>query len=211
MKYLYREIKEFYHKGDNQFYFSLAGPLAMGTIHLIYVLNQFDWLVLNYCMFSYLMAFIKVWQWSIEKFKLKPNNYIAGVISVFVLLTPLMVSLILTITTRDNPYYIFDWLVYAYALYGTVKMVLAIKKLFANNKTEREYTLSLIGLIAALYTIQMMEFRLIMFGGDGQVDDQMYLLELFTQGAIFIFTLVVIVLLIIKQIKRNKVEEEGLN
>lgn len=209
---LIKRIKNFYHSGDNEFYFSLAGPLAMGTIHLVYTLIQFDWWVFNYCLFSYLMAFIKVWQWSIEKFNLKPNNYIAGSLSILVLLVPMMVCIIMTIVRNNAKEYIFEWLVYAYALYGTIKMVLAIKKLFKKDKTDRVYVVSLLGLIAALYTMQMMEHRLILLGGNGVVTEKMYNMELITQGFIFIFSLFVIILFIyklIKKTKKNKIEENN--
>ncbi len=203
MNNLINKIKDFYHKGDNEFYFSLAGPLIMGTIHLITLLLHFDWIILNYLIFSYLMALLKVWQWAIKKYNIKPNNYIAGIISILIILAPMMASFILTIRFKDAPYYIFEWLVYAYALYGTVKMVLAINKIRKKNKNDYEYVTSFLRLSSALYTIQMMEFRLIMFSSNDVMPYDMYVLQLFSQGAIFIFLLFVI-FLFIKKLRKQK-------
>ena len=202
MKQLTKKIKDIYHTGDNAFYVSLFGPIIMGTIHLIFVIIKFDWILVNYCIFSYLMALFKVWQWAIEKYHLKPNHYVAGIISMVVVLAPMMAAFILTIMYKDAPHYIIDWFIYAYALYGTIKMVVAIKGLVKKDKIERKYVLSYLSMIGALYTMQMMEFALIMTFSNG-FDNGMYLMQLFTQGAIFLFSLFLIGLFIHKTI-RNK-------
>lgn len=149
MKKITDKIKDFYHHGDVAFYISLLGPLTMGTIHLVFVIIKFDWILVNYCIFSYLMALFKVWQWAIEKYHIKPNHYVAGIISILVVLALIMASFILTIMYKDAPHYIFDWLIYAYALYGTIKMVFAVKGLIKKNKTDRQCVLSYLGLIGA--------------------------------------------------------------
>lgn len=204
MKKIINRIKNFYHQGDVAFYISLFGPLSMGTIHLIASIIHFDWIVLNYCVFSYLVALAKTWQWAIAKYHLKPNHYIAGFISILIILAPMMASFILTIRFKDAPHYIFDWLIYAYALYGTLKMIFAIKNLIKKDKSNKQYVLSFLGLIGALYTVQMMEFNLVMAFSD-DLDNSMYLMQLFTQGAIFLFSLFVIGLFIYKhfQVKNN--------
>lgn len=203
MKKLIKKITDFYHSGDIAFYVSLIGPLTMGTIHLIVSIVHFNWIVVNYCIFSYLMLLFRVWQWAIEKYHLKPNNYIAGIISMFIVLAPMMAAFILTILYKDAPHYIFDWLIYAYATYGTIKMVFAIKNLCKKEKTNRQYVLAFLGLISALYTIQMMEFNLIMAFSDS-ADHSMYLMQLFTQGAIFLFSLFVIGVFIYKLVSTSK-------
>ena len=200
MKKIISKIMEFYNKGDNRFYFSLLGPLTMGTIHLAATIMHFDWIVVNYCIFSYLMALFKVWQWAIEKYHIMPNHYLAGAISTIIVLAPMMAAFVLTILYKDDPNYFIDWLIYAYALYGTLKMVFAIKSLVKKDKTKRQYVLSYLGLLAALYTIQMMEFSLIKTFSDKNQDNSMYLMQLFTQGAIFIFSIVVIILFLKKYI-----------
>ena len=200
MRKIIKKITDFYNSGDIKFYFSLLGPLTMGTIHLVSTILHFDWIVVNYCIFSYLMALFKVWQWTIEKYNTKPNNLMAGVISMITIIAPMTASFIMTIMFKDAPHYIFEWLIYAYSTYGTIKMVFAIKSLAKKEKSDREYVNSYFGLIGALYTIQMMEFKLIMFASNGEVDYSMYLMQLFTQGAIFIFSIVVIILFVKKYI-----------
>ena len=198
------KIKDIYHYGDNKFYLSLFGPLAMGTIHIVAIIIKFDWIIFNYCIFYYLMAIFKVWQWAIGKYNIKPNHYIAGIISVFIILAPMMASFIMTILYREAPHYFFDWFIYAYALYGTIKMIFAIKNMVKKEKSEKEDTLAFINMISALYTIQMLEFALVTTFSDEKTDSAMYLMQLFTQGFIFLFSIFIIVILSIKTIKKYK-------
>lgn len=64
-------------------------------------------------------------------------------------------------------------------------MVFAIKELSKKNKNERQTVLSYLGIISSLYTIQMMEFALIKTFSENGEDYAMYLMQLFSQGAIF--------------------------
>ena len=207
MKKIIKKIIDFYHSGDIAFYVSLIGPLTMGTIHLVASIIHFDWIVVNYCIFSYLMLLFRVWQWTIEQYHLKPNHFVAGIISMLIVLAPMMAAFILTILYKDAPHYIFDWLIYAYATYGTIKMVFAIKNLCKKEKTNRQYVLSFFFFFIALYTIQMMEFSLIKTFSESGNDSSMYLMQLFTQGAIFIVSLIIIVLFIIRLIKQKPAED----
>lgn len=209
MKKIINRIKHFYNTGDIAFYVSLLGPLIMGTIHLIFVIINFDWILVNYCIFSYLMLLFKVWQWAIEKYHIKPNHYLAGAISMVLVLAPMMSAFVLTILFKESPHYFIDWLIYGYALYGTLKMIFSIKSLANKNKTDRQFILSFLGLIGALYTIQMMEFSLIKTFSESENDGSMYLIQLFTQGAIFVFSLFVIGLFIYKTITINKNKDCG--
>ena len=194
---------DFYKKAGIGLYVSILGSLIMGTFHLIFVIIKFDWILVNYCIFSYLMMLFKVWQWAIDKYHLKPNSYIAGTISMILVLAPMMAAFILTILYKDAPHYLFDWFIYAYALYGTLKMVFAIRGIVKKDKTDKQFVLSFLSLVGALYTLQMMEFNLIMTFDEG-TDNAMYLMQLFTQGAIFLFAIFVIVLFIYKFIKLNQ-------
>ena len=203
MKFIDR-IKSIYNHGDVAFYFSLLGPLLMGTLHLIVTILHFNWIFLNYCIFSYTVVLFKVWQWAIEKYRIKPNCYIAGVISLVFIIAPMMASIVMTIRYKDAPHYVFDWLVYAYATYATIKIVFAIRSMFKKNKNDRQYILSYLGMITSLYTVQMMEFALIMTFSSGRSDNSMYLMQLFTQGAIFLFALFVIFLFIRKYVNSKK-------
>ncbi|MBQ9266326.1 MAG: hypothetical protein IJ186_04615 [Bacilli bacterium] len=204
MKNLFKKLIDFYHKGDVAFYFSLLGPLTMGTIHLVLTIIKFDWILVNYSVFSYLMALFKVWQWAIEKYHIKPSSYVAGIISILLVLAPMMASFIMTILYKDAPHYLFDWFIYAYALYGTLKMIFAIKGLVKKDKIERQYVLSFFGLISALYTIQMMQFNLIKTFEEEGSDNAMYLMQLFTQGVIFLFSIFVIGLFVYKLISNKR-------
>ena len=209
MKKIINRIRDFYNRGDAAFYLSLLGPFIMGTIHLVFVLIRFDWILVNYCIFSYLMFLSKVWQWAIEKYHIKPSHYLAAVISLSIVFAPMMAAIVLTILYKDSPHYFIDWFIYAYALYGTLKMIFAIKNLVKKDKTDRQYVLSFLGLIGALYTIQMMEFSLIKTFSESGNDGAMYLIQLLTQGAIFLFSLFVIGLFIYKVITSNKNKDYG--
>lgn len=209
MKKIINRIRDFYSKGDIAFYISLLGPLIMGTIHLVFVIIKFDWVLLNYCIFSYIMLLFKVWQWAIEKYHIKLNHYLAGAISMVLVLAPMMSAFVLTILYKESPHYFIDWLIYGYALYGTLKMIFSIKSLTNKNKTDRQFVLSFLGLIGAFYTIQMMEFSLIKTFSESENDGSMYLIQLFTQGAIFLFSLFVIGLFIYKAIALNKNKDSG--
>lgn len=208
MKKIINRIRDFYSRGDIAFYISLLGPFIMGTIHLVFVIIRFDWILVNYCIFSYLMLLFKVWQWAIEKYHIKPNHYLSGAISIVVVLAPMMAAFILTILYKDAPHYFIDWFIYAYALYGTLKIIIAIKNIVKKDKTDRQYVLAFLGLIGALYTIQMMEFSLIMTFST-EADNAMYLMQLFTQGAIFLFSLFVVGLFVFKAISLNKNKDCG--
>lgn len=196
---------DFYHTGDTALFVSLFASFIMGTFHLVFIILKFDWILLNYCLFFYLMCLARVWQWAIKKFQMKMSHYLAGIISICFILFPMMAAFMMTIMYRDAPHYLIDWFIYAYAAYGTIKMVFAIKNIVKKDKDDQRYVLSYVGLIGALYTIQMMEFNLIMTFDNG-VDNSMYLMQLFTQGSIFLFSLFVIALFIYKIITKNDKE-----
>ena len=155
------------------------------------------------------MFLSKVWQWAIEKYHIKPSHYLAAVISLSIVFAPMMAAIVLTILYKDSPHYFIDWFIYAYALYGTLKLIFAIKNLVKKDKTDRQYVLSFLGLIGALYTIQMMEFSLIKTFSESGNDGAMYLIQLLTQAAIFLFSLFVIGLFIYKVITSNKNKDYG--
>jgi len=204
---MFELIKKIFKNNDVRFIISLVGPLVMGTINLVSIIMHFDWIFFNYSIFAYLMALIKVWFWAIDKYKIKPTHYSAGVISLLLILAPMMAALVLTIRYKDEPHYIFDWFIYAYALYGTIKMVFAVKNMTKKDKTISEYVLTYFSMISALYTIQMMEFALIKTFDTNPSDNSMYVLELFSQGAIFVFVIVVMLIFVFKAVK-GKVKNE---
>ncbi|MBO5528007.1 MAG: hypothetical protein J6A47_01635 [Bacilli bacterium] len=197
------KLKEYCLRHDIAIYISLLGSLIMGTIPLVSVLLKFDWASLNYCIFSYLMAVSVAWQWAIEKFHVKPHPYVAAIISMALIIAPMMASFVLTILSKDAPVSSTNWLIYIYALYGMTKMVLAIRDIVRKRKSPKQYALSFLGLSSALYTMQMMEISLIAAFGDSQ-DNAMYMLQLFTQGAIFLISLFMVEMLVYKTLAKKR-------
>lgn len=119
-----------------------------------------------------------------------------------IVLAPMMAAFVLTILYKDAPHYIVDWFIYAYALYGTLKMVFAVRGLARKEKTDRQFVTAFLSFVGALYTMQMMEFNLIMTF-DGGSNNAMYMMQLFSQGLIFLFALFVISLFVFKAIQRK--------
>jgi len=192
-------LKEIYNKYDLKFYMSLLGPLGMVIIHLISIIFYFDWIIFNYLIFSLLMLLFKSWIELNEKYNMKINPLIIGSISLLLILGPMMTSFIMTIMYKDTIKYIFFWVIYAYATYGTMKMTLGIINLLKKNKNKKAFVESFLGLVGALYTIQMMEFALIYsFKEDG--DNNIIYVMWITQAVIFIVTVLIIILFIIKYI-----------
>ena len=202
-------INTIYHSHNIDFYCSLIGPLTMFIIHLISVLMHFEWMTFNYGLYSLMILFIKVLLWASEKYHWKASTYLLSALATSFLIIPMMVSFVMTILYRESPTYVFEWLVYAYALYATIKTVLAIRKriIVKKDETIRAYVLSWLGLITALYTIQMLQFRLIRFIEGEQVSDSMYMMQLFTQGFISLFAVFVVGLFVYRFIKEIKTPE----
>lgn len=208
MKETIDKTRELYRKHELSFFLSFFGSLIMGTIHLVLIVIRFDWILINYCIFSYLMALFKIWQWSIDKYHIKPDHFIAGIISISIVIAPMMAAFVLTILYKDAPHYLFDWFIYVYALYGTIKMVMAIKNIAKKETNDRKYILSFLGLIGALFTMQMMEFNLIATF-DSNSSNAMYLMQLFSQGFIFLFSLFVIGLFVYKATASRRKENNN--
>lgn len=189
------KIRDYWQKNNLGFYASVAGSFAMGTIHLISLIVEFSWLTFNYMLFCYMIMLIRVLIYYLAK---KNSNYLylIGAVCVLLLLVPLGVSLVKTITDRDAPVYFFDWLIYGYATYGTYKMVLAIVRLAKVKKEPNVEAnlLSWISLISASFTLFMMQFLLSKTFGTVEEEDTMFTLLLLTHGAILILTIFVIFL-----------------
>lgn len=198
-------IKAIYREKNISFYTSIAGPLFMGTVHLISTLMQFSWLTFNYCLFSYLLMLIKVLLAYLDRNDNKHRLYLAGALSLCVLAVPMTIAMVKTIMEKDAPVYFFYWMIYLYATYGTVKFVLAVRSRHKARKSGDVCggILSWISLVAAAYTIQMMEFALIATF-DKERSDAMTMMQFFTHGAVIIFTSFVIVYLFIIFVKAKR-------
>lgn len=200
-------IKTVYREKNISFYVSIAGPLFMGTVHLISTVKQFSWLTFNYCLFSYILVLIKVLLAYLDRSNNKRRLYLAGALSLCVLAVPMTVAMVKTIMEKDAPVYFFYWMIYLYATYGTVKFILAVRSRHRARKSGDVYggVLSWISLVTAAYTIQMMEFALIATF-DKDRSDSMTTMQFFTHGAVIIFTLFVIVYLLMKFAKGNNIK-----
>ena len=177
------------------FFASLAGSFAMGTLHLINTLKNFSWLTFSYALFCYLMMFGRVLIWHAGR-KKSQNLYLYAALIVLAVLIPMAAALVETIFNRDTPVYLFDWLVYGYALYGTVKMVTSIMKLKKNRNAEadEQKALAWLSLISACYTLFMMEFTLIRTFSEAQDLPRMYPVIMGSNFAILILTVVTMVM-----------------
>ena len=81
-------------------------------------------------------------------------------------------------------------------------MVFAVRGLARKEKTDRQYVTAFLSFVGALYTMQMMEFNLIMTFAGGS-NNAMYMMQLFSQGFIFLFALFVVSLFVFKAIQRK--------
>lgn len=206
MKISYR-IKGFRvrHKKSIDLAASVAGPLIMGTAHLAATVSRFSWLTFNYCLFSYVLVAVRLILTAVSERRGERRTYLAGALSLFALSIPMTVAMVKTILEKGAPVYLFFWFIYAYAAFGTVKLVLAIRERYRAHRSGgalREVT-SQISLVAAFYTLQMMEFALIATF-DTDVSYSMLLMQYFTHGAIVLFTGCVIVRLMVKWAKGGK-------
>ena len=197
-------LKTIYREKNISFYVSTAGPLFMGTVHLISTVKQFSWLTFNYCLFSYILVLIKALLAYLDRSDNKQRLYLAGALSLCVLAVPMTVSMVKTIMEKDAPVYFFYWMIYLYATYGTVKFILSVRSRHKARKSGdvHQGVLSWLSLVTAAYTIQMMEFALIATF-DKERSYSMLLMQYFTHGAVIIFTLFVIAHLLVKFIKGN--------
>ena len=192
-------IKTIYREKNISLYAGIAGPLFMGTVHLISTAKQFSWLTISYCLFSYLIVLFKVLLTYLDRNDNKRRLYLIGVLSLCILAIPMAVSMVKTILEKDAPIYFFYWMIYLYATYGTVKSILAVRHRHRARKRRDvcESVLSWFSLVTAAYTIQMMEFTLIATF-DKERSVAMTMMQLFTHGAIIVFTVFVIVLLLVQ-------------
>ena len=201
-------VKEIWNEYELGFYVSVAGSFAMGTIHLVTTIISFSWLTFNYMLFCYIMMLARVYIWFLKRKDKRKYIYLAGAIILLIVLIPLTVSLVKTIMDKDAPHYLFDWFIYAYALYAFYKLINGIIKLVKSKKTDDSFNnvISWLALVNALFTMFMLEATMIIIFAENAVS--MQYLQLFMQGFIILFVVAIIVIFItrfIKQIKVNTV------
>ena len=200
-------IKSLFQNEVLAFILSIIGSFLMGTVHLVAAIVDFSWLMVNYCLFCYgLVAIIAVLT-RFDQSDQKRQLYLVGAVCLMFLIIPMTVAMVKTIMERETPVFFFDWLIYAYAAYGTAKFVIAIRALHKSRKCEIAYPIvtSWISLIDASFTVQMMEFALIATF-DPDRSHSMVLMQFFTHGAIIIFTIIVIVHFIVEYKKMKPIK-----
>lgn len=199
MKKTAKKIKNIYDEKNISLYTSLIGSVVMGTVHLVTLRAHFSALTLSCCLFFYLLALIRLGAVCLDRGKNKRILYLAGATSLCVLIIPMTEAIVRTIAERHAPKYIFSWMIYVYAVYGTLKFVFAVRSRHAARKSGDvcRGVLSWVSLVAAAYTLQMMEFALIETF-DADHSDAMVYMQYFTHGAIIAFTVFVIVYLILR-------------
>lgn len=187
-------IKSLYQNEVVSFILSIIGSFFMGTIHLIATISEFSWLSINYCLFCYALVAIIAVLTRLNQGEEKRRLYIVGAMCLMILMIPMTTAMVKTILERETPVYYFDWLIYVYATYGTVKIVWAIRSLHKARKSKTVYPIvtSWVSLIDAAFTIQMMEFALISTF-DTEKSQSMIIMQFLTHGAIIIFTLITII------------------
>lgn len=193
------KIKSLYQNESVKFILSIIGSFFMGTLHLIASVIDFSWLTFNYCLFCYVLVAIFAILNRLDQGESKPRLYIVGAVCLMALAIPMTVAMVKTILERETPVYRFDWLIYGYAAYGTIKFVLAIRSLHILRKNKIIYPIvtSWISLIDAAFTIQMMEFALISTF-ETERSYAMVVMQYLTHGAIIIFTIFVTIHFIIE-------------
>ena len=191
-------IKTFFQKEIVVFILNILASFFMGSLHLVATIINFSWLTFNYCLFCYVLVAIFAILSRLNQGERGNHLYLIGAICLTVLIVPMTVAMVKTILEREAPAYLFDWLIYGYATYGTIKFICAIRALHKSRKGKKDYEIvtSWISLIDAAFTIQMMEFALIATFEPER--SSMLLMQFITHGAVIIFTIFVIVHFIIK-------------
>ena len=201
----YIKLKRIYQTKKLNYWLSILGSLIIGTMSIINTLMSFSSFTLYYAIFAFSLAIIKLISMFLKKVNMGNGILLYGSISLIFLSFPLVLSLIETILYKDKVEYIFFWIIYAYALYGTIKFVNAIIGLNKNKKLKNNYLKinSYFAFIGALYTIQMMEFSLIATFGEGE---DLFILQMFTLGTIFAICILLSVKMFVEYVKNKKMK-----
>ena len=186
MKELIAKLKQY----DLGFIFTIFGLLIFGVIHMVSIIIEFSWLSLNYMMFCYIfIAIMLVVRYLINKDKMT-ITYLVVAISFIILLIPLTVTLVETIKSGGKPNFIFDWIIYGYALFAFLKMGFAIKDLVQKKKSNSEI-FGWLNIIYSVFTMYMLEVALIATFGEGDIS--MLYMEIASLVAIMLLNVYLIV------------------
>ncbi len=202
------KIKNIWEKYNLGFYGYVLGSFIMGTIHLIMICMSFSWLVFNYMLFCYIMMAIRLVIWYADKKSETKKTYLIGAISLFIILIPLTVSLIKTILDREYKPFIFEWLIYAYALFAFTKLIVGIVKLVkARDTGDSIVILCWFNIVDALFTMFMLEFTMIRaFNEVG--DNSLLIIEYVFQAFIIALTVFITIMFFVRHLRLiNKIEK----
>ena len=210
LKEKYNKIKQFIIDNDISLYFSIAATLAMVIIHLVNVILHYSNFLLFYVFFYFFLLLTKVWLYFDNK-RENSNPFLIGTIMSFIILIPLLNSLIFTIKDRDKPVYFFDFMIYGYAFYAFFKLIVSIVNYHNsksnNNVNKRVY--SYFSLLSAFLTLNLMQFALIMTFSENNNHGQLLSIEITTQILAVLFNIYVFMFCLINEIKyiKNKKNE----
>ena len=195
------KIKTIWKQYNIGFYGGVAGSFFMGTLHLVATCISFSWLTFNYMLFCYLMMLIRVLIWFIDKTNHSEKAYIIGSISLIFVLIPLTVSLVKTITDKELTIYIFDWIIYAYALFAFAKLIIGIVNLSkSKGSSNTKNVLCWLTLVNALFTMFMLEFTMIRTFSSS-INESLIIIEYAFQGCIIAFVLYIVVMFFVRYLR----------
>ena len=185
------------------FYASVLSLLIMGTFHLVMTCISFSWLTFNYMLFCYVLMFARTSIFYLSKKNKESKVYLIGSLFLLVVLIPLGVSFIKTITDRELKPYIFDWIIYGYAAYAFYKLIAGIINLVKSRRNSAtKNVLCWFGLINAFFTMFMLEFTLIRtFSED--VNTSLLIIEYCFQAYILLLTMTMIGVFLFRHFKIN--------
>lgn len=189
--------KILWNSGD--FYITITASFILIIVNIITCIASFSWVFISYIIFLTLMLIFNIF---LKKVFINSNKiYLIGAIFLLILILPMGQCFVLTILFRNYQTPIWFWIPYLYALFVTIKTTLCIRG-FIKNKTPQGKVNSILNIVSTLYTIQMLEFTLIMeFGKDTDLNN-MIILQYVSQAVIIAVTLFLIIHLFISQYKK---------
>lgn len=170
----------------------------MGTAHLVLTIIQFSWLALNYTLFCYIMFFARITIKMMSKKQKDKYLFLIGAMYLFFAIIPLTITMVETLLNNVTPVYLFEFFIYAYATYAFIKLTIAIKNMIKyKNGSEEVKILSWLSIIAALFTVFMLEYSMIRTFSMNP-NPILYTVELIFQGLIILFTISILIYFIFK-------------
>ncbi len=177
---LWRKFDQFRAYASNHylyFFAGLAASLFMSFFHLYqYIASGNEYLFAG--VFFYGASFLVL---LIGFFLRGKSQKFVGLYFLFgAAVTYVSIPVMLYYVFRYKEYkpYMFDWFVYLYALYGTIKMVAAIvgfrRAILGNDMFL--FDRKVMSFVSAFFTLFMMAFTLISFKGNGSIDESMQMM-----------------------------------